>query len=79
MSVVGRQSLPERLTRGQDRGVEGERRWGGADEVAAAPRRAGQASTLVFAFGFRAFFVMKRSVFSWASLSTIWTGGDFIR
>ncbi len=79
MSVVGRRSLPKRRVPRRDGGLEGERSWGGADEVAAAPRRAGQASTVVFACGFSAFFVMKRSVFSWASLSTIWTGGDFIR
>ena len=37
------------------------------------------ASDFAFFLGFSAFCVMKRSVFVWASLSTICTGGDFIR
>ena len=64
---------------GDQGGGDEDRRRPEPEDAREAP--AGHALAAAFAFfsGFSAFFAMKRSVFSCASLSTICTGGDFIR
>ena len=64
---------------GDQGGGDEDRRRPEPEDAREAP--AGHALAAAFAFfsALSAFFVMKRSVFSCASLSTICTGGDFIR